>query len=300
MSDLVCGVIVTYHPDEELAQHIAVLRGQVGGLVVVDNRSSDSERVRLRELALQYSFTLLENSDNLGIGAALNQGVRWAAAHGVFRYVALFDQDSEASGSFVDAMVSFYHRHLLSEKVAVVAPRIQNRNTGASDGPRGTKKNQHLVAQTSGCLMPLHIFESQGWFKEELFIDYVDYEYCLRVVAAGWVIAYCEDAILSHVPGNSRRHTLFGIYLTTTLNYSPMRQYYSMRNGVWVMLHYWHRFPDWCVRLAFRVLKGRVRVAIFEQQRKAKLFLTVRAIQDAFKDNLGKRAFSNGVKILAK
>src|SRR5580700_6540819 len=123
MSDLVCGVIVTYHPDEELAQHIAVLRGQVGGLVVVDNRSSDSERVKLRELAQQYSFTLLENQENLGIGAALNQGVRWAAAHGVFRYVALFDQDSEVPGNFTEAMLSAYENNPRRDDIAILVPR---------------------------------------------------------------------------------------------------------------------------------------------------------------------------------
>ncbi len=300
MSDRVCGIIVTYHPDADLPQHIAALRGQVGGLVVVDNRSTDDERDWLRGLAQQHAFTLIENTDNMGIGTALNQGVRWAVAHGGFEYVALFDQDSEVHAGFIDNMMSCLFAKPASEKVAIVAPRIHNRNTGAQDGPRTSKKNRYLVAQTSGSLMPLRVFASEGWFKEDFFIDYVDYEYCLRVITAGWAIRYCGDASISHVPGNSRRHTLFGIYLTTTLNYSPIRQYYSMRNGVWVMRHYWRQYPEWCARLAFRIVKGRLRVVMFEKNRGVKILLSMRAVHDAFHNSLGRRVFSNTTKILAK
>jgi rhamnosyltransferase len=294
MSDHVCAIIVTYHPDRDLAQHIAVLRGQVGGLVVVDNRSSDSERAWLRELAKRYSFTPLENSDNLGIGAALNQGIRWAVAQGGFRYVVLFDQDSEAREGFVEALVSCLQRHPSSDRVAVAAPRIYNRNTASTDRPRANSQGHYQVAQTSGSLMPLRVFDSEGWFNEELFIDYVDYEYCLRVVTAGWGIAYCHDAVLSHSPGKSSRHAFLGLYLGTTTNYSPLRHYYSTRNGVWVIRQYWRQHSKWCARQAFSILKEKMKVLLLERNRKAKLSLSFRGFRDALQGNLGKLPIPGG------
>lgn len=291
MVDRVCGVVVTYHPPEDLAQHMALLREQVGGLVVVDNKSSDGELAWLRKLAERHSFTLLENPDNLGIGTALNRGIRWAVAQGRFRYVALFDQDSEVHTGFVDALVFCLERHPSSARVAVAAPRIRIRNTGAVDGPRGSGKDNYLVAQTSGSLMPLRVFDAQGFFNEELFIDYVDYEYCLRAVTAGWIVLCCQDATLSHSPGNARRHSFHGLHLGTSMNYSPLRHYYSTRNGLWVIGQYWRRQPQWCAQQAFLMLKEKMKLLIFEKDRRAKLRLSMRGLRDAVRSSLGKRQF---------
>lgn len=288
MSTRVCAVVVTYHPDKDFARHVAGLRSQVDGLVVVDNRSSDSERVWLRQLAQRYSFALLENPSNLGTGAALNRGIRWAAGRGGFEWVVLLDQDSEATEGFVAALVTRLQRHPAPDRVAVVAPRIYNRNIGSTDGPRGTG-DQYLVVQTSGSLMPISVFSSVGWFREDLFIDGPDCEYCLRAVSAGWSILYCDDAVLSHVPGNACRREFCGRYLVTTMNYSPVRHYYSTRNRVWIMRQYGRRYPRFCARMGFDILREKTRVLLFEEGWRAKLKLSLVGCRDALQGKLGKR-----------
>jgi rhamnosyltransferase len=287
MGDQVCAIIVTYNPDDDFAHRVSVLRSQVDPVVVVDNKSTEPKQAVLRQLAQHYSFTLLENPDNLGIGTALNRGIHWALAQG-FEYLILFDQDSEITEGFVAALVSQCRRHL-HERVAVVAPQLYNRNTGARDGPRGTSKDGYLVSQTSGSLMPAAVFRSEGWFREDLFIDYVDYEYCLRVVNAGWRILYCQEALLSHSPGQSCRHVFWGIYLGTTMNYSALRHYYSTRNGVWVLRQYWKRYPRWCAGQALDILKNKTKVLVFEKNWRAKLESSLCGLRDGLKGNLGKR-----------
>ena len=296
----VCAIIVTYHPDEDLAQHITVLLKQVDGLVVVDNLSSEAELVHIRELARQHSFTLLENEDNLGIGTALNRGIQWVASHGAFTHVALFDQDSEIGENFFSSMFTLLANHPTPEKVGIVASRITNKNTGASDGPRRGARGNYLVAQTSGSLMPLEVFRAEGGFKEDLFIDYVDFEYCLRIISDGWLIEYCDAAVLLHVPGDSNSHSLFGFHLGTSLNYSPLRTYYSMRNGAWVMREYWNKQPEWCRGQVIRVLKGRLRVILFEHNRTSKLMASARGLKDGLRGELGKRVFTTGTRAVAK
>jgi rhamnosyltransferase len=287
MSPSVCAVVVTYHPGREFAEHVPILRSQVGGLVVVDNRSSDAERMWLRELAAHQSFTLLENSTNAGIGAALNAGIRWAVSAG-FEYVLLLDQDSETDETFVASLISRFREHSASDRVAVVAPQLLNRNTQGRDGPWGVS-NRYLVAQTSGSLMPIAVFASEGWFREDLFIDYVDYEYCLRAVTAGWSISYCAEALLRHQPGNSQRHTFHGLYLGTTTNYSALRHYYSTRNGTWLMLWYRKYYPRWCAKNAFLMLKEKIKVVVFENHCQAKLRSSLQGLLDALRGKLGKR-----------
>jgi rhamnosyltransferase len=289
MVDQICAIIVTYHPDEELKERIAALRPQVGRLVLVDNKSSESELIRLRDLSRFYAFTLLENSENLGIGSALNRGIRWAK-QASFRFVALFDQDSEVTEGFIEALVACIERHPSSEKIAVAAPRLFARDTGTIDAPFGHRA-ERKVAQTSGSLMPLRVFDSQGWFNEDLFIDYVDYEYCLRVTAAGWIVLRCDEAVLRHAPGNSRRHYFLGLYAGTTANYSPYRHYYSTRNAVWVITEYWKTHPAWCAGEAFRVLKEKIKLCVWERNRRTKVALSLRGLEDGLNGKLGKRDF---------
>ena len=289
MDNRVCGVIVTYHPDSDLEQHIAALRGQLGGLVVVDNRSSDAERDHLRQLAGRHSFTLLENDENRGIGTALNQGIRWAAGQKSFLFVALFDQDSEVDAGFIGSLVTQYDQHPRKDKVAVVAPKLYNRNTGLSDTPQLHEEETYLVAQTSGSLMPLEVFRLHGYFMDELFIDFVDYEYCLRVAGVGWMISYCEQAVLSHMPGNSHRRFLCGIYLATTYNYSRIRHYYMMRNAVWMIRRYWRQQPRWCAELAIKIWIQPIKASVFEEDRAAKVLYALRGMKDALQNRLGCR-----------
>ena len=77
----VCAVVVTYHPDAAVMVNLAEVRGQVDGMVVVDN-GSDSEV--LRGAKERVGFVLVENGENLGIGVALNRGGAVGAGAGVW------------------------------------------------------------------------------------------------------------------------------------------------------------------------------------------------------------------------
>lgn len=74
-----------------------------------------------------------------------------------------------------------------------------------------------------------------GGFDELMFIDYVDYDYCERLIKAGWNIVQTPKAVLSHYVGVSRQEKLFGITVNV-MNHSAFRKYYQARN--WI---YWQR-----------------------------------------------------------
>jgi len=95
----VCAVIVTYHPNAGMLENLPQVLAQVQGLVVIDNGSSVEELGPLREKKQSLGFHLIENSENLGIAEALNQGARWAHSQG-YSWVILFDQDSGITDGF--------------------------------------------------------------------------------------------------------------------------------------------------------------------------------------------------------
>jgi rhamnosyltransferase len=283
----VCAAIISYHPDAELQLAIEILRPQVGRMVVVDNHSSDSEIQELRILAERYNFSLIENPDNYGIGRALNQSIAWAREYTSCEFILFFDQDSFVSESFVAEIVADYRRHAESERIFLVMPTVVHRRSGVTYLQR-MSQGKYLVAQTSGSLMPIQVFSDEGLYREDLFIDCVDYEFCLRVAAHGWRIAYCRAAVLYHEPGNAKQKTVLGILRVTTTNYGSLRKYYLMRNGIWTIKTYCGLYPGWTCDHAYWLLKDMARTLFFEESKGAAILMWVRAVMDVLHGRLGR------------
>src|SRR3954454_15529715 len=87
----VLAVIVSYNPGPDFPENLRALRAQVDDVVVVDNASSDFEGGGRAWAA--GGCRILANESNLGIAAALNQGVGEALLAGA-DWLATLDQDS--------------------------------------------------------------------------------------------------------------------------------------------------------------------------------------------------------------
>lgn len=285
----VCAVVITYHPDPDLAQFVALLRGVAGAVLLVDNHSAPEELAGLRSLAEQSPVFLIENRENLGMGAALNQAVAWARQHTACEFLLFFDQDSSIAPGFVAELLAAYRRAPEPELVYLVAPSLKNKRTGQVQGPR-RYNGVDLAAQTSGSLMPLRIFAMEGLFREDLFIDYVDYEYCLRLASRGYRLVHCPEALLLAQPGSVEQRTVSGFGLITTYNYSPLRQYYLMRNRLWMLRTYAGHFPHWAARTTYGMFREVLHVLMFEQNRLAKLRMWLRGALDALGSRFGRFA----------
>jgi rhamnosyltransferase len=263
----ICAVIVSFHPSDQLLENISLLLPQVQGLVVVDNGSRDEEISSLRAASGKQPFAFLEAGRNLGIGAALNIGVRWAIENG-FSWVVLFDQDSTVTEGLVAALWDACQSHPATTKVALACPMYVNRSTGIalSAGPT-LKDGGVMVAMTSGSLLPLWTFQQCGFFNEDLFIDQVDFEYCLRLRKCGFIAIQSKKAALLHTPGTPRPLFLFGIRLVTPSYHNAKRRYYMTRNTIWVIQQYRKEFPSWCRDNAIALLRDTVKTILVEGDR---------------------------------
>jgi rhamnosyltransferase len=287
MNAEVCAAIVTYHPDADFERCVQLLRPQVGRMVVIDNHSDEAELEQLRILANRFDFVLIENPDNYGIAVALNQAIEWTKKQPGCEFILFFDQDSFASENFASAMVSEYRKHSDEDRVFLVMPNIIHRRTGAKYR-HYTYRGKYLVSQTSGSMLPLRVFAEVGLYKEDLFIDYVDYEFCLRAVSHGWSIICCQSAVLYHDPGSARQFSILGIRKVTASNYTPLRKYYLMRNGIWTIRKYRSLYPSWAAVHAWQMLKEVVRVLLFEQNRGRTMIMWLRAIRDVSRSRFGR------------
>jgi rhamnosyltransferase len=240
-------VSVSYNPEPgELARQLSQLPS-AALKVIVDNASQPERLAPLRALAGgREDVLLLENADNLGLAAALNQGAALAARHRpACEYLLLLDQDTEPGVGGVEALLAaFVALRAGHPRLGAVGPRLIDDSTGLEHGfhqPTRLRWTRRFpdddtplpVANLngSGLLMPLPLYLELGGMRESLFIDHVDTEWAFRLAAAGRELYGIPAVRFGHRMGTRGiRFWLFGWRVWPYR--SPARHYYLFRNTV--------------------------------------------------------------------
>lgn len=283
----ICAVIVTYHPSARMVDNLSDILVQVQGLVVVDNSSTAEELRRLRAASQKAGFHVIENEENLGIAAALNQGINWAIEKD-YHWVLFFDQDSRITEGFVALMFATWESHPAREHVGSVHPKYIDPESGMEAVVRRASDGGPIVSMTSGALMPTWIFSRLGWFAGDFFIDEVDTEYCFRIRAAGYLVADSRQAVLLHSAGHPQGRSMLGFSFRPSFH-SAMRRYYMTRNRFVVYGRYFRAFPCWVLLLASTSLRETIKCLIAEENRARKLQNCLLGAWDALTGRMGRR-----------
>jgi len=287
----ICAVVVSHQPAAEIIGNVTALLLQVNEVVIVDNGSGGPSRDHLRLLSDRPNVSVIYNDENLGIGSALNIGVRFVRERG-HQWVATFDQDSRLTAGLVATMVEAYEAYGNKEKVALLCPRYRDKSTGKITGHSAKSAQSRaftevLVAMTSGNLIRPNIFDTAGYFNEALFIDYVDYEFCLRCVEHGYKILEVTDAILEHCVGSPTQHSVLGKIVVAT-NHSATRRYYGFRNRIFMYRKYAFAHPFLLNKMVYGSFMELVKVLFLEEQRWRKLAAAVRGTYHGVLGRLGR------------
>jgi rhamnosyltransferase len=245
-------VTVTFNPDMALleSQLCALPEGSLK--IIVDNASEIRSVEEIKNLVTRtFNANLLCNSRNLGLAAAVNQGVRSVAELSPkARVVLLLDQDSEPQPGSIEVLLAAYRE--LDKKtgnVGCVGPLLRDPDTGLTHGFhqctrwRWKRVYPPLGATTvvecanlngSGTLVSVPYFLQLGGLDEALFIDHVDTEWAFRVLSTGYSLWGVPAAIFHHRMGQaSTRFWCFG-WRVWPLR-SPQRHYFLFRNAVVLM-----------------------------------------------------------------
>ena len=274
-------------PRAEDFDNLVKVRTQVEDLVIVDNGSPAETLLLLRAASRELDFALIENGDNLGIGAALNIGVKWAEANGS-RWVTLFDQDSTVTENFISQMVADFEEIAGQSHLGLLVPRYIDPKSGIERIFGLAKDRGPFVTITSGSFFRTEIFEKCGYFQEELFIYTVDDEYSLRLRSKGYSIAQSREAILLHASGHPSHVYLFGKRLFSPSNHSAGARYYLNRNRVWMLRTYGLKYPRWTCWIMIGSVKEVFKIAVAEKDRWLKLCMMLHGIRDGVLMRMGK------------
>lgn len=286
-------MIVTYRPDGKLLKRlVAALGSQVTAGFVVNNGLD----LPLSDQYLQSAnFAVTHMQSNTGVATALNEGFQWAEAQNA-DFVITFDQDSEPAPDMVSRLVLAYQNLVASgQKVGAVGPQQVDRRTGnrapflapisryrrrVVPEAGQTAEVDHLI--TSGCLVPIAAWRCVGNFLDELFIDYVDIEWSLRLRHRGWKLFGVGGATLTHSIGD--QVAKWGWWQFPW--HSPLRHYYIFRNGTYLQ-KLPHISLGWKIFDAIQLAKKLVIFTLVGRPRAAHLGAMLRGVRDGWRGRLG-------------
>lgn len=252
---IACGIVL-YKPDmKRLKLTIASVCDQVSGLIFVDNGSGQDCACQIREFLSEgcgknTDDILIENHENRGIAAALNQIMAQAERMG-YSHVLTLDDDSRCDAELVRVL-----KHCLRyPKAGIVCPdAVQDdephdleEEANADDHAagfdaccekshmNGLHHHVSLVEDciTAGSLVSVKAWRASGGFDEKMFIDFVDMDFCATLREHGFRIYHVSNIAVHQRYGNvSKTFRICGkeFYL---FNYPPARIYYSVRNQIY-------------------------------------------------------------------
>lgn len=297
----IASVTVAYNSAGALGKQLDALLRQgrrLDEIIVVDNGSQDATVDMLRRNYPQV--TVIELGENLGTSGGITAGLSYSALQKKHDWTWLLDQDSLPESNALDELVRGYS--MIEQQhgnTGVIASLPKDAGTGISypglhwrgrlvaPPPEMCQQPAWFVDATisSGTMIRREVVEKVGFPRADFFIDFVDFEYSLRIRRHGYQIAIIRDSVLHHTMGTPRMMRLFR-FIKLWSGHVPWREYYYSRNYTYVV---WHTYPQ--IQSKFFLLAQLVRhgtaMVLFGEDKLASLHMMLRGFLDGRAGRLG-------------
>lgn len=265
----IAAVVVFYKPDEDNINNINNYIDSIDKLYIVDNSEDDVQYIKDSN-KIKY----IKLHDNKGIAYALNTGAE-EAIKDKFKWLLTMDQDSKMTSDIVNKMKDY----LLNNNTKNVGLVCPYQDIDAKDNDKNGDVEDMIEVMTSGNIINLDAYKKIGGFKDWLFIDCVDTDYCMNLHKHGYKVLRLNNIIMKHKLGNLVVHKLFGKEYPC-YNHNPIRRYYIVRNNHYIHDMYYDLYPEYCDHL-LRIQRGQVkRIIAFEDNKMNKLKMMYKGYRD--------------------
>jgi len=300
----IASVTVVYNAAGVLRRHLGSLKRQscsLDEIVVVNNASSDNTASLL---AAEFpEVTVLNLPENRGVGGGYAAGLAYTALNRKYDWIWLFDQDSvPAEDSLRLLLQGLRYFNGNSQTTAILAPVCIDAETQATcPGLSWRRGNLRSTAEdpdqpitlvdsviSSGSLIRREAVEAVGLPRADFFMDFVDYEHCLRLRRRGFAIAVVRDSHLEHRVGNPVKFNFLGRPKYWT-DHAPWREYYKTRNEIFTI---WQYYPTWRIKsfTLYRLARHAFVLMLFGKRKGTCLRMMYRGFVDGIAGRLGVRS----------
>lgn len=234
------AIIVSYNPEiDRLKETIKNLISQGFQTVLIDNHSQNRDEINS---TIQCNKVILLDQ-NFGIAKALNIGMEYCVEQGA-EWVLSSDQDTVISNNLLNE----YKKYLDLEDVGALCPCVKREDGYVSEN----NNTDYAVVErcpTSGFFISTKAWEMCGPYDDWMFIDYVDYDMCIRLKINGYKIYRISNAYIYQNLGKSAVirpietigklvHSKKIVNFSHVYNHSPLRNYYFVRNSLFYQAKY--------------------------------------------------------------
>ena len=302
----VAAYITAYQDIEALKNTITAIKKQsytISEILIIDN----SEKQIVFENNLE-NILVEFHPENIGVDGGLNIAIKWAIEK-KYDFIWLFDQDSQPAADSLKILLAKYQELSLKYNIGIISPQILDINT-SQEFPGYVFQDYKFVPKlgyaqatdyytcdgviTSGSLVNLTAAKSVKLPKGNLFLDAVDYAYCMNFKSQGYEIIVVKNIIMQHRLGNyskvkDRFSKINNEILTFTC--SPSRYYYACRNHTYFETRQSNkRMLHLCIVYRFKCLIDMIiRVIRYEPDSVLlKLWACTFGTFDGFRGRLGK------------
>lgn len=251
-------VIVLYYPNiKRIKNLIERIRLENIHIVFIDN-TPELINESLKSISEKNpNIVYIPQKVNKGIAEAQNIGIDIVIKLKGKHYVLFLDQDTNIETGFVNKMIDEYIRiSNLGISISALGPTPLNEKTlkqykqeSVSPENKGSHFYKPSVLISSGMLISLETLNDVGLMDSQLFIDFVDFDWCWRAKAKGYDCCMTQRVSIKHNVGEEEKF-LFGFPVIIS---SPRRYFYQYRNLVLLCVRPYVPF-NWKIKNIFKRL----------------------------------------------
>lgn len=242
-------------------------------VIIVDNGSTDGS---VRFVKDNYpDYTLIENKENLGFSAGVNQGIKASSSE----YVFLLNNDTEIESNCIlnllgcmmkdedifavaSKMIQSHDRSKLDDAGDEYTILGWTRKTGDGKSSNLYKDERDIFSACAGAaLYRKCVFDEIGYFDEAFFAYLEDVDISYRARIQGYRCVYCPKAIVYHRTSQ-----------TTGSRYNEFKIKTSARNNVF-LIYKNMPLPQKVVNFVFLLVGFTIKYIFFLRKGQGKFYL---------------------------
>ena len=279
------AVIVSFNPElTQLNNVVNSIIHQVDHLWIIDNFSNLPIESWITKFNFKDKLNFFIMPKNLGLGAALNFGIKKALSSDA-GLILLLDQDSCPLPDMVSHLLTSFMRLSSSgENIALVAPSYSYSHNDQfskfitfgwlGHSKQSPKKNEDTIpadfAISSGSLINANTFNKIGFFDDNLFIDHLDTDWCMRATYEGFKIYGVPNARMIHSIGINHKKYWFLRWRNISFHH-PYRYYFIIRNGLLLQRKIYSPIK-WRICELFRIFRTIIFYSLIGNQRLKRIY----------------------------
>ncbi|MBP7796616.1 MAG: glycosyltransferase [Elusimicrobiales bacterium] len=269
------GAVILYNPPKNFTDNIKNYFNYLDKLYMIDNSEENTQYIEdIKKIG--NNIVYVYNGKNMGVGYALNNALELSLNDG-YDFLLTMDQDSRFQRGSIERMIEFINSNDTSN-IAIISPEVILDNHVITD------KNTPI---TSGSIINIKIANKIGGFKNDYFIDRLDFEYALRAKKNGYKIKVISDAFLEHTLGNYKIIKLINKKIVIT-NHLPIRRYYITRNTFCMIRNYFFSFPIYSFNQLRILITDSIKIILFEDRKTEKINMIIKGFYDFLIGKKGK------------